>query len=58
VRRRIFGLPESPISLFPHPQRENRARDGDHKGRSTGLSSQNGHDDEDGGENEEETAER
>jgi hypothetical protein len=58
VRRRIFVLPECPISLFPHPERENRASDGDYKGCSTGLSSQNRHDDEDGGENEKEPAER
>jgi hypothetical protein len=50
--------PEGPISLFPHPERKNPARDGDHEGGSSRLSGQDSHEDEDGGKDKEEPAER
>jgi hypothetical protein len=58
VRRRIFGLPECPISLFPHPEGENPAGDCDDESGSARASSEDGDDDEDAGEDEEEPAER
>jgi hypothetical protein len=44
--------------LFPHPERENPARGRDHPGGTAREAGENGNRDEDGGEDEEEPAER